>query len=84
MHLHLHDLKVNVGGMGFALPGPRSVIVSCARRSMVKTKGSVLGENIKAVELQRMPQCTVCVTACIPIDGMVLGVSHFYPVGICV
>lgn len=71
LHLHLHDLKVSVGGMEFALPGLRSVIASCGRRSMMKTKGSVLGEKIKAVVLQRMPQSAVCHCPCIPIDGVI-------------
>lgn len=76
-YLHRHDLKVSVGGMKFALPGLRSVIVPCVRGSMVKSKGSVLEENIKAVVLQRMPQSAVCVTAvCVPIDGVILGVSR--------
>lgn len=76
-YLHRHDLKVSVGGMEFALPGLRSVIVPCVRGNMVKSKGSVLEENIKAVVLQRMPQSAVCVTCvCVPIDGVILGVSH--------
>lgn len=49
---------------------------------VVRSKGNVLGENIKAVVLQRMPQSAVCVTAvCVPIDGVIWGVSCFIQQG---
>lgn len=77
LHLHVHDLKVNVGGMEFDLPGLRSGIVSHVRRSVVRSKGIVWGRTSKLWCCRGCPKVLcVCITAFVAIGGVILGVAQ--------